>query len=136
MIKNSKTLIKSFYTSIIHVLHFYHYNRKCFQIMEITDIYKIIKQQYNLPFLLESSSKQEKITLAPRLKPIKVTGLFPCSLANRTSASCFPASVALCVHTCHGLSIAPDAAIKAAGQAIAVMIPVISFLKLKINQDL
>ena len=69
------------------------------------------------------SSRQEKMTLDPILKPINVTGLFPCSLASNTSASCFPASEALRVHTCQGLSMVPAAEMRTAGQAIAVIRP-------------
>lgn len=43
------------------------------------NIFNINYMVYNMiPFLLTISSKQEKITLAPRLYPINVIGRFPC----------------------------------------------------------
>ena len=64
------------------------------------------------------------MTRAPRLKPISVTGLCPCSLDRRTSASCFPTSADRRQQTPHGLSITDASVIREDGHAIAFIIPI------------
>jgi len=64
------------------------------------------------------------MTRAPRLKPMSVTGLCPCSRDRRTSASCFPTSADRRQHTPHGLSITDARVIREDGHAIAFIRPV------------
>lgn len=58
-------------------------NKSWYQLILKCDLYILILIQtytykYMIPFLLTISSKQEKMTRAPRLYPINVIGRFPC----------------------------------------------------------